>query len=121
MKSIKKGSVVEGTVINITEYGVFLKINNNYSGLVHISEISSNYVHNINDYVKLGDVLSARILDIDPLKKQLKLSFLNLDQQMKPLYRNEIIETEHGFKTLALKLPKWINEKIKEYSQKDDI
>ena len=46
----KIGSVVLGYVTGIKEYGIFVQLDNNTSGLIHISEISNKYIENVNDY-----------------------------------------------------------------------
>ena len=52
MDDIKVNDIVEVTVTGIQKYGAFVLINNKYDGLIHISEISSGYVKNINDYIR---------------------------------------------------------------------
>ena len=51
----KLGDIVYGKVTNIVGYGAFVSIDDEYTGLIHISEFSDNYVKNINDFVKIGD------------------------------------------------------------------
>ena len=53
-KEYKKGNIVTGCVTGIEKYGIFVSLDNYYSGLVHISEISDSFVRNINDYVNIG-------------------------------------------------------------------
>ena len=55
------GKLVVGVVSGITEYGVFVKFDNLYSGLIHISEISEKFVNDINYYVKIGDYIKTKI------------------------------------------------------------
>ena len=68
MDDIKVNDIVEVTVTGIQKYGAFVLINNKYDGLIHISEISSGYVKNINDYIKRHGkapkpVLAIRVVD----------------------------------------------------------
>ena len=49
MDEIKINDIIEVTVTGIQKYGAFVLINDKYDGLIHISEISSGYVKNIND------------------------------------------------------------------------
>lgn len=109
----KIGDVIKGEVVNITPYGAFIKLEHDYTGLIHISEISNDFVHNIEHYVHPGDEIQAKILEIDSKRKQLKLSFKELDYKVKPIYRNQIVDTKHGFDSLAKQLPIWINKKHK--------
>ena len=57
MDDIKINDIIEVTVTGIQKYGAFVLINNKYDGLIHISEISSGYVKNINDYVNINDTI----------------------------------------------------------------
>ena len=48
------GQIIKGTVTGIEKYGIFLNVNNKYTGLIHISEISDKYVKNVEDYVNVN-------------------------------------------------------------------
>ncbi|WP_026895563.1 S1 RNA-binding domain-containing protein [Clostridiisalibacter paucivorans] len=61
----KVGTVVEGTVTGITNFGAFVQLPSGKAGLVHISEISHDYVNNINDYLKKNQKVKVKILSID--------------------------------------------------------
>ena len=114
MSTIRKGRIVKGTVTGIEPYGAFVSCDDYYTGLIHISEISHGFVKNINDFVKIGDIISAEILDVDEELGHLKLSIKNIDYKKKLYFkRKQIHETELGFKTLEYKLPIWINEALK--------
>ena len=68
------GDVVSGKVVQIKEYGCFIELEPGLDGLVHISEIGHKRVGNINDELKLGEAVSAKILEIDKEKKRISLS-----------------------------------------------
>ena len=63
MQKYKVNSIVKATVTGIESYGVFVTLDEYYSGLIHISEISHNYVKDINDYVKIGETIKAKVID----------------------------------------------------------
>ncbi len=65
---------VQGTISGITDFGVFVKLEDNVEGLVHISEISKRHIENIKDYFTIGDPVDAVVLDVDVRKKRLSLS-----------------------------------------------
>ena len=114
MTKYKKGRIIRGTVTGIESYGAFVSCDEYYSGLIHISEISHNFVKNITDYVNVGDVIFVEILDVDEELGQLKLSIKNIEYKKKTIIkRKKIIETSLGFTTLAYKLPIWIEESVK--------
>lgn len=63
--SLEKGSIVEGKVTGVMPFGAFVSLPDNKSGLVHISEITKEYVKDINDYIKQGDMVKVKVLDVD--------------------------------------------------------
>lgn len=106
-------SIIKAKVTGISKYGIFVNIDNKYSGLIHISEISDNFVKDINDYAKIGDIINVKILDIDEINNQMKLSIKNIDYLFtKNSSRTK--ELEKGFEPLKKQLNIWIEEKIKE-------
>lgn len=105
----EKNKIVKGIVSGITEYGIFVKLDDYYSGLIHISEISDKFVSNINDYVKIGDNIKVLILDVDDESCHLKLSIKSLNSAVRK-NNHPIIETSHKFSTLEKKLNFWIDE-----------
>ncbi len=114
MTKYKKGKIVKGTVTGMESYGIFVSLDEFYSGLIHISEISHSYVRNINDYVEIGDIIYMEILEVDEKLSQLKLSIKNINYKRTGNFRKKKIkETSLGFKTLQKKLPYWIEENIK--------
>ena len=58
----KIGDVVRCIVTGFKEYGIFVKIKDNYNGLIHISEISNSFVHNVSDYAEIGEEIYAKII-----------------------------------------------------------
>ncbi len=58
------GSIVEGKVTGITKFGAFVALPEGKSGLVHISEVASSYVNDVNDYLTVGQAVKVRILSI---------------------------------------------------------
>ena len=113
MANYTKGKVVQGTVTGVETYGIFVSLDEYYSGLIHISEISHNFVKDIHDYVKIGDTINVEIIGIDSENFHLNLSVKNINYKKETkLKRKRIIETPLGFKTLAYKLPIWTREKL---------
>lgn len=114
MTKYKKGKIVTATVSGIESYGIFVSLDDYYSGLIHISEISHGFVKDVNDFVKIGDIINVEILEVDEEQSQLKLSIKNIKYQKKDkISKRKIIETPLGFKTLAYKLPFWVEESLK--------
>ena len=63
--SIEVGSKLEGKVTGITNFGAFVELPNGSTGLVHISEVADNYVKDINDHFKVGDMVEVKVMNVD--------------------------------------------------------
>ena len=61
---IEVGQIVEGKVTGITNFGVFVDLGEGKSGLVHISEIAQTYVSDVKEFVKVGDSVKMKVLNI---------------------------------------------------------
>lgn len=113
MANYEKGKIVKGIVSGVEKYGIFVKFDEFYSGLIHISEISNGFVRDPNNFVKIGDTINVKILEVDEMAGQLKLSIKDISYKEKPnRHRRKIVETPLGFRTLAYHLPRWIQENI---------
>ena len=66
MPIIEVGAILEGTVSSIAKFGAFVNLPERRSGLVHISEIASQYVADVNDFLKVGDPVKVKVLAITP-------------------------------------------------------
>ena len=63
--SLEIGSVVEGKVTSVMPFGAFVSLGCNKSGLVHISEITNEYIDDINKYIKNGEMVKVKVIGID--------------------------------------------------------
>ena len=68
------GSVVEGKVVRVVDFGAFVELETGIEGLVHISEISEERIAKPSDVLKVGDTVKVKILDIDNEKSKISLS-----------------------------------------------
>lgn len=119
MTKLYRGKIIRGTVTAIEPYGAFVSCDDYYTGLIHISEITENYVKNINDYLNVGEIVYCKILEIDNETGHLKLSIKYIENKIKrKIKRKKIIETPQGFKSLAYHLPHWIDESLKKIENK---
>ena len=59
------GSVHEGTVTGLTKFGAFVKLENGASGMVHISEVSNDFVKEISDHLAEGDKVKVKVIEIN--------------------------------------------------------
>lgn len=58
------GEILEGKITGITNFGVFVDIGDGKSGMVHISEVANTYVSNINEHLKVGDIVKVKLINI---------------------------------------------------------
>lgn len=76
----KVGDIIEAPVMRISQFGVFLSLAGGISGLIHLSEISNNMVKDIEEYVRVGENVKAKIITFDPIAKRIGLSMKALEE-----------------------------------------
>ncbi|MDH6366434.1 MULTISPECIES: CvfD/Ygs/GSP13 family RNA-binding post-transcriptional regulator [unclassified Breznakia] len=112
------GDVVEGVITGIQPYGAFVRIDDNHNGLLHISEVSDDYIHDIRQYLQMEETLQVKILDLGEDDHHFKLSLKALRKEGGRYRRSNVqkLLPEHklGFRTLEEKLPIWIKETLQE-------
>ncbi len=74
MSNLKPGMVLKGTVRNVADFGAFVDIGVHQDGLVHISELSNKFVKHPFEVVKVGDIVTVKVLDVDMQRKRISLS-----------------------------------------------
>ncbi len=72
-------AIVDGRVTNITPFGVFVDINAMSDGLVHISELTSDYVESAEQVVAVGDQVRVKIIEVNKKKRRISLSMKQAD------------------------------------------
>ncbi len=60
--SIEIGSKLQGKVTGITNFGAFVELPEGTTGLVHISEVADSYVKDVNDHLKVGDIVEVKVM-----------------------------------------------------------
>lgn len=80
-REIAKGMVVKGKVTRLEKFGVFVDIGAERPGLVHISEMTHDYIKSPGDLVKEGDEVEVQVLSVNRHKKQIKLSMKALEEK----------------------------------------
>lgn len=110
--------IIVGKVIDIQTYGAFIGFPNGQKGLIHISEISDDYVKRIETFLIVGEYVRVKVLAIDPATQHLKLSIKRL------IKKDELTDKAHpfwfkvppheiDFSPLKTMLPNWIAEQKK--------
>jgi len=80
----KVGDLVKGLVTRVTPFGVFVRLDSDIDGLVHISEISNDRITDPGTILHLGENFDFKIISIDPQQHRLGLSFKRLNETVKP-------------------------------------
>ena len=80
IKQLILGSIMEGTVSNVTNFGAFVDLGVHQDGLVHISALAHQYVKNPHDIVKAGDIVKVKVMQIDLPRKRIGLSMRLSDE-----------------------------------------
>ena len=114
----KINDIVEVTVTGIQPYGVFVKLDDRISGLLHISEVASGFVADIHDYVNINSTIKVKIIDIiDPQKVRVSLKALEKvsGRKRRRIPIRQLPEFKLGFTTLEKKLEVWIKQLEDEY------
>lgn len=121
------GMVVEGVVTGIQNYGIFVSLDNDNQGLIHISELKHSYIKNIHNELKIGQKLKVKVIDIDEYTKKISLSRRALKKRVPYRYAKKTYFTNNkkkiGFISIAKELDNWINQAMDDldYKQNQDI
>ncbi|HAI52398.1 MAG TPA: RNA-binding transcriptional accessory protein, partial [Firmicutes bacterium] len=74
LDDLRAGMVLQGTVQNVVDFGAFVDIGVGKAGLVHISQLSDDYVRHPTDVVQVGDIVTVRVLAVDPKLQRISLT-----------------------------------------------
>ena len=117
MADYKVGNIVKGQVTGIEKYGAFVALDYNYTGLIHISEVSNDFVNDISSFIKVGDPIYCQVLEVDKKNEHLRLSIKNINYRVN---NGKVKESRLGFLPLRNNLNKWISDRISEI-EKDNL
>ncbi|RME90750.1 MAG: S1 RNA-binding domain-containing protein [Anaerolineae bacterium] len=101
LEKYRVGQLVEGVITRLTKFGAFARLENDIEGLIHISEISEEHIEHPKEVLKVGDVVTLRIIRIDTEQRRIGLSLRKVDspayadRDLKALAR-ELKELELG-------------------------
>jgi uncharacterized protein len=80
IEEVKTGAIVPGMVTNLTRFGAFVDIGVKQDGLVHVSEISHDYISDPSEKLKLNQKVMVKVLDVDMARKRISLSIKQADE-----------------------------------------
>jgi small subunit ribosomal protein S1 len=100
VEDIKEGQLVQGTITHLTKFGAFARLDEDLEGLIHISELSEQRVAHPKEVLHEGDVVTLRVIKIDPERHRIGLSLRKVDS---PKYTDfdwkttlaEVVEETH--------------------------
>lgn len=113
------GDLIIGKVTSVKPYALFMSFDDKAKGLLHISEISDNYVRDIEKFGSVGDEIKVKVLSIDSSNGFLRVSLKQVPPEEAHSThvnsnRNILNVEKSDFTSLSNKLPEWIKETMKE-------
>jgi small subunit ribosomal protein S1 len=97
LESYSVGSIVEGPVTQLKDFGAFMKITEDVEGLIHVSEITEERISTPGDVLQVGQTVKARIIGINEEKRQVRLSMRNLHKQ-----EHLVTSSDAGHETITM-------------------
>ncbi len=79
IEHLKEGQLIEGEITHLTKFGAFARLDEELEGLIHISELSEQRIAHPKEVVKEGDVVTLRVIKIDPPRRRIGLSVRKVD------------------------------------------
>lgn len=119
--SFKNGDIVQGKVKKIAKYGAFIQLTNGETGLCHISEISNDFVKDVNDYLKVDQDVKVKILNIrENGKIELSIkALMNNHPNKRNKSSQKFQKPQKSFENMLSDFLKNSDEKIKNLKQRD--
>ncbi|BED92650.1 MAG: S1 RNA-binding domain-containing protein [Candidatus Paraimprobicoccus trichonymphae] len=117
---IENENIVEGIVRKIVNFGAFIELPNGKTGLVHISEVSNNFVRNVNDYLEVGQKVKVKVLNLNDGGK-IALSIKQTLEEMQDRRMNSISGGQNpDFENLISKYKKQSDETLTTLNKRVD-
>jgi S1 RNA binding domain protein len=106
--TVVPGTIIEGKVQGITKFGAFIELPGGIVGLVHISEIADTYVKDVKDFIKEGDSVKVKVLNV--AGKKVGLSIKQAVPPKKVEKTEPVVRRSHPTTTLDDKIAKFLKE-----------
>lgn len=108
------GSIHQGTVAKIGHNFALLIFPEGFTGLLHISELSNRFIRHFSGYVKIGNIYTVKVIDVEPSRNNVRVSLkqVSSEERTKHSKRAKIEADTIDFSALAEKLPIWIKEEL---------
>ena len=86
-----RGTIVKGKITSVTDFGVFIELEEGIEGLIHVSELSKEKIESPKDFAEVGTELEAAVLQVDTVDRKIALSIKNIDVQKEKAEVNEFM------------------------------
>jgi len=117
--TLNVGSIVEGTVVNITNFGAFVELVGGKTGLVHISEVSNTFVKDIHSFLKERDKVKVKVISVeDDGKVSLSIKQAQLGQDKKSHRPIDIDWEKEKNKAMALSFEDRLSKFMKDSEER---
>jgi predicted RNA-binding protein with RPS1 domain len=106
------GQVATGTVVRVYPSYAILLFEGGWTGLLHISELSNNYIRSFESFVTIGSLYSVKVIEVDEKRQNVRVSLKRMQgsDKKKPFRHERIDPSEIDFSALAERLPEWVKE-----------
>jgi protein Tex len=99
---LSEGMILEGVVSNVTNFGAFVDIGVHQDGLVHISAMTNRFITDPHTFVKAGDIVKVKVVEVDKERRRIGLS-MKLDEERAPVVQKKIVKPPVEKKIAAVK------------------
>lgn len=119
MKTYEIGEIIEGTIVNIRDFGAIMLFADGKKGLLHISEVANVFIRNIYKYLRIGKTYQVKVIGIED-DGFLKLSMSKISEEEKEDYHQNGVKKVKidpefiDYSIFKEKLPEWIEKERKE-------
>jgi len=117
--AVEVGQVVEGKVTGITNFGAFVEIEEGVTGLVHISEVADTFVKDVNDFLKMNEVIKVKVIGVSDDGK-ISLSIRKLNKNKNNNRRNSNKSNNMSFEDKLAKFMKDSEERLMDIRRSND-
>jgi predicted RNA-binding protein with RPS1 domain len=108
----KEGDVIVGTVVRVYPKYAIMLFDDDETGLLHISELSNDYVRNFTGFVHVGNIYKVKVIQVDEAKGFMKVSLKRLTEAERRdgLTKHHIDPKTVDFTELEKRLPDWVKD-----------
>lgn len=117
---LAEGAIMEGKVSGIKKFGAFVDLGDGVSGLVHISEISEDYVDSVEDYLKIDQKVKVRVISVEEGKISLSMKGLGEEKKKVAEWSYDDGQSEMSFEDKISRFMKDSNEKYAQLRMRDN-